>query len=99
MKGVALHIPTFMVHASFNCDLNFGDGPVPKGTIVPVAYGIALQAVAMGFGAIQNDTVMHAEASAHLAVYGPDGWFPAGVQTINKLGMKYALIEKDHGTA
>lgn len=87
-------VPTFSVQCMLRQTIVVSGKAHPAGTIVKLAYGIALQALAQGVvGAIVNASAAHDEALAYIAKYGADSWFPPTLQTVNHVIQALAEAE------
>jgi hypothetical protein len=80
-----LMVPTLWVMALCATPLALGGKTAKAGEVIRVPYGVGLQGLATGaFAAIEDADAMHAQAVEYLDLYGPDSWFPAAIQTIQK---------------
>lgn len=81
-------VPTFEV----KCLLAANVADYKAGTIVSLAYGVALQGLVMGsVKSILAGAAAHEKALEFIAKYGADSWFPKPLQTI---GIVTAAINK-----
>lgn len=86
----ALFVPTLYVEAMVKREMVINGRTFKVGELMRVPYGVALQGLATGtYSAIKDEDAMHMQAIQDLQQYGPDCWFPIGIQTMHRFWAEY----------